>query len=64
MVISSGEKELYRVSQTVHDNVEFCVPPAFGTAHRLIRRFFPAICAFMHLYASGVHAQVLPPFPN
>ena len=43
VVISSGEKELYRVFQTVYDRVEFCVPPAFGTANRLIRRFFPAI---------------------
>ena len=41
VVISSGEQELHRVSQTVYDSVEFCVPPAFGTANRLIRRFFP-----------------------
>ena len=41
VVISSGEKELHRVSQTVYDSVELCVPPAFGTANRLIRRFFP-----------------------
>lgn len=49
MVISSGEKELHRVSQTVYDSVEFCVPPASGTANRLIRRFFPPFGE------SGVH---------
>ena len=36
MAISSGDPELQRVSQTVYNSVESCVPSAFGTANRLI----------------------------
>ena len=39
VVISSGEKELHRVSQTVYDSVEFCVPPALSAVFSRCLRF-------------------------
>ena len=58
MVIPHRQHELNRVSQSIHNSMQFCIQSASDSSDCLIRRFSPSIGTFMNLDASRVQTQV------
>ena len=58
MVVPRRQHEFNRVSQSIHNSVQFCIQPASGSSNCLICRFFPSIGTFVNHDAGGIQTKV------